>query len=314
MEPSVGEMSITVRTKARITHSAVQRTVARAFLATLAALAAHSSYAQISLSGYWEPIYHEDRVERVPGPSIGDYAGLPINAAARLRADSWDASLLTVPEHQCKPHPSTYGFRGVGTLRVWETRDAETQQLIKIETWITWQGQHREIWLDSRPPPPPNALHTWQGFSVGRWEGNALVVETDHLKAGWVRRNGVPLSDQATMTEYFFRHGEVLTHVAIVSDPVYLTEPIVRTNGFRYAVNGTMIAYPCRPATEIPRAKGTVPHNLPGRNLFINEDAMLRGLPIEAARGGAQTALPEYMEHIKSLTRTEDDVAPSGTR
>jgi hypothetical protein len=72
---------------------------------------------------------------------IGDYAGLPINDAARLRADSWDASLLTVPEHQCTPHPSTYGFRGVGTLRLWETRDQETQELIKIETWISWQSR-----------------------------------------------------------------------------------------------------------------------------------------------------------------------------
>ncbi len=210
-----------------------RRNVSQACLAMLAFVALRSACAQISLSGYWEPIYHEDRIERLPGPAIGDYAGLPINDAARLRADSWDASLLTVPEHQCKPHPSTYGFRGVGTLRLWETRDPETQQLIKIETWIAWQSQHREIWLDGRSPPPPHALHTWQGFSRGRWQGNTLVVETDHLKPGWARRNGVPLSDLATMKEYFFRHGDILTHVAIVSDPVYLTEPMVKSNGFR---------------------------------------------------------------------------------
>ncbi len=64
--------------------------------------------------GHWNPIMHEDRLERGPGPMAGDYAGLPINDAARQRADTWTASLLTVPEHQCKPHPSTYGFRGVG--------------------------------------------------------------------------------------------------------------------------------------------------------------------------------------------------------
>src|SRR5512132_4536416 len=75
--------------------------------------------AQIDLGGVWAPIFHEDQPERIPGPDIGDYAGLPITDAARMRAETWDASLLTIPEHQCKPHPSTYGFRGVGNLRVW---------------------------------------------------------------------------------------------------------------------------------------------------------------------------------------------------
>jgi hypothetical protein len=54
----------------------------------------------------------------IPGPDVGDYAGLPITPAARKRANTWEASLLTLPEHQCKPHPSTYGFRGIGQLRL----------------------------------------------------------------------------------------------------------------------------------------------------------------------------------------------------
>src|SRR5512138_2185861 len=74
--------------------------------------------AQIDLSGIWAPVFHEDQPERIPGPDIGDYAGLPITAAARMRGETWNASLLTLPEHQCKPHPSTYGFRGVGNLRI----------------------------------------------------------------------------------------------------------------------------------------------------------------------------------------------------
>jgi len=75
--------------------------------------------AQVDLSGIWAPIFHEDQPERIPGPEIGDYAGLPITDAGRMRGETWSASLLTVPEHQCKPHPSTYGFRGVGNLRIW---------------------------------------------------------------------------------------------------------------------------------------------------------------------------------------------------
>src|SRR3954471_5570177 len=81
------------------------------------------------LSGEWAPRFHEDQPERIPGPDIGDYAGLPITDAARLRGEAWSASLLTLPEHQCKPHPSTYGFRGVGNLRIWNVTDDATQQL-----------------------------------------------------------------------------------------------------------------------------------------------------------------------------------------
>ena len=84
---------------------------ARACIARVLALAmlwsAAGAYAQENFVGYWAPLYHEDFEERLPGPWIGDYLGLPINAAARLRAESWDASLLSLPEHQCKPHPST---------------------------------------------------------------------------------------------------------------------------------------------------------------------------------------------------------------
>jgi hypothetical protein len=252
--------------------------------------------AQLNLVGYWNPLFHEDVDERIPGPSIGDYLGLPINAAARLRAESWDASLLSMPEHQCKPHPSTYGFRGVGVLRIWEDRDESTQQLVKIHTHIAWQEQHREIWMDGRPHPPEYAPHTWQGFSTGRWEGDVLVVETTHLKAGWIRRNGLPLSDRATMVDRFHRYGDVMTHVSIVSDPVYLTEPLVKTNGFSLSPAGTMTPYPCEPVVEIVREAGAVPHYLPGQNPYAAEFATTFGVSPEAARGGAATALPEYVE------------------
>jgi hypothetical protein len=255
--------------------------------------------AQLNLTGYWEPIFHEDIEERIPGPSMGDYAGLPITDAARLRAQSWDASLLSLPEHQCKPHPSTYGFRGVGTLRIWEERVPATQQLIKIHTHIAWQAQHREIWMDGRPHPPEYAAHTWQGFSTGHFEGDVLVVYTTHLKAGWIRRNGLPLSDRATMTDRFYRHGDILTHVFIVEDPTYLSEPLVKTNGFRLNPAGTMDPYPCETVVEVERPEGYVPHFLPGKNPFITEFATTHGIPFEAAMGGAETALPEYQEKLK---------------
>jgi hypothetical protein len=254
--------------------------------------------AQVDFSGIWAPIMHEDSVERAAGPDIGDYLGLPINDAGRQRAESWDASLLTLPEHQCKPHPSTYGFRGVGNLRIWNDVDPESGQVVSIHTHIQWMEQKREIFMDNRPRPPDFAAHTWQGFSLGRWEGPVLVVETTHLKAGWIRRNGVMLSDRARMTERFIRHGDLLTHVYIIEDPVYLSEPLVKTNGFRLLPNGAIQPYPCQPAVEVERDPGDVPHHLPGQNPYLGEFAKKNNLPIEATRGGAETALPEFAKKL----------------
>ena len=251
--------------------------------------------AQVDLSGMWAPLFHEDQVERIPGPDVGDYAGLPINDALRMRADSWDASLLTLPEHQCKPHPSTYGFRGVGNLRITTQVDDKTQSIIKLHTHIQWQEQRRDIWMDGRPHPPDYAAHTWQGFSTGTWEGNVLVVKTTHLKAGWIRRNGLLITDQATMTERFIRHGNYLTHIYVIEDPNYLTEPLIKTNGFQLTPNPNMQPYPCYPTVEVPREKGEVPHHLPGENPFLGEFAKKHNLPQNAVRGGAETALPEFM-------------------
>jgi cyclase len=275
----------------------------RCVVLALAALAvAAPSSAQIDLTGMWAPLFHEDRDERIPGPEVGDYAGMPINDALRMRADTWDASLLTLPEHQCKPHPSTYGFRGVGNLRITADIDDPTQRTIKLNTHIQWQEQRREIWMDGRPHPPEYAAHTWQGFSTGRWEGNVLVVRTTHLKAGWIRRNGLVLSDRATMTERFIRHGNYLTHVYIIEDPVYLTEPLIRTNGFQWTPNPAMQPYPCYPTVEVPREKGEVPHHLPGANPFLEEYAKKNKLPQAAMRGGIETALPEFMRNPEPRT------------
>jgi len=126
-----------------------------------------------------------------------------------------------------------------------------------------------------------------------------LVVKTTHLKAGWMRRNGLPLSDRATMTDRFHRYGDVMTHVMIVEDPVYLTEPLVKTNGFLLAPAGTMTPYPCEPVIEVVREPGFVPHYLPGKNPFLREFGEHYGLPPEATRGGAATALPEFAEKLR---------------
>jgi glyoxylase-like metal-dependent hydrolase (beta-lactamase superfamily II) len=81
----------------------------------------------------------------------------------------------------------------------------------------------------------------------------------------------------------------------MIEDPNYLTEPLIKTSGFQLVQNPAMQPYPCYPTVEVPREKGEVPHHLPGENPFLNEYAKKHNLPENAMRGGAETALPEYM-------------------
>src|SRR5262244_3562906 len=97
----------------------------RLLLIGLMMLVSLPAFGQIDPSGEWNPRFHEDNPERLGGPEIGDYLGLPINDAARLRGESWNASILTMPEHQCKPHPADYSTRGPANLRIWKEVDPE---------------------------------------------------------------------------------------------------------------------------------------------------------------------------------------------
>jgi cyclase len=259
-------------------------------------IASSHAFAQRDLSGHWAALYHEDQPHRIPGPDLGDYTGIPLNDAGRLKADSWDASILTLREHQAKPHPSTYSLRGPANIRITRELDPVTQQTIGFELFGTFGQATRLIWLDGRPHPPSHAAHTWAGFSTGRWDGNALEVTTSHLKAGWLQRNGVAHSDQATMTERFIRHGNYLTAVTIVDDPVYLEEPFIRTTNWVLNPDQEVRRTQFDVVDEVAiRRKGEVPHYLPG-----SADAMRKltefssryGLPASAARGGAATTYP----------------------
>jgi hypothetical protein len=259
------------------------------------------AHAQSLLNGFWNPLMTEDIDERIPGPDQGDYAGLPVTPAAVKAARTWDPEELTQLEIQCRPHPSIYGIRGVGNLRIWEDRDPYTNQQNDIETWIAWQQQHRIIHMDPNyRHPPPWANETWQGISVGHWVGNVLYVHTDGVRAAWVRRNGLPTTDKAQMEERFFRYGTLLTHILMVTDPVYLSEPMVKSNGYELAPDGTMDPYPCQSANEIPRAAGIEPMNV-DYNPTLDEWAVRQHVPVKAAMGGADSMYPEYQDYIKSL-------------
>ncbi len=259
--------------------------------------------AQVELSGEWSTRQHEDSLERMPGPDIGEYVGIPLTPAARKAGDSWDPDLLTLPEHQCIPHPSDYG-PSFSNLRIWKEVDPLTQKVIAWHTMMQWMAPLRTIWMDGRPHPPEYAGHTWQGFSTGKWEGNILTVETTHLKKAWIRRNGIPRSDMATSIERFIRHGDVLTWVTIVNDSLYITEPFIRSRNFVLDPNQSFGNYPCGPfdiVDEVSRPEGSVPHRLPGANPDLEGITKQYGIPLEAVRGGADTMYPEYQLKLKEL-------------
>lgn len=250
-------------------------------------------FAQIDFSGEWAPRFYEDQPERVPGPDLGDYLGLPINDAARMRAQTWNASLLTLREWQCRPHSADYIWRGPSQLRIWKEVDPVSRQITAFHAeWL--RSVDRPIYLDGRPHPPESAPHTWAGFSTGKWDGDILTTTVTHLKEGYIRRNGVPRGDRATLTEHWMRHGDWLTVVTIVTDPDYLSEPFIRSTDYQLDLHQQIPPYPCEVTEEVDRPKGVVPSYMPGANKFLSEFGDKHGIPMEATRGGAETMYPEF--------------------
>ena len=286
-----------------------------AAVALAALVCATPVFAQADMDGTWQPRYHEDQPERIPGPELRDYLGLPINDAARQFADSWDPSRITLPEEQCRVHVSPYIYRGPTNLRIWEEKHPKTQDVIAIKHYHSTYEQTRTIYMDGRPHPGPNAAHTWMGFSTGHWEGDMLVIETSHLKQGWVRRNGLPMSDQAHMTEYWVRNGDLLTQVFMLFDPVYLTEPLVKSTEFvrspRELPAQTWL-WVCDPVVEIAtREENAVPSYMPGEHPFKDEFAQRWGIPEIANNGGAATMYPEFQEVVKKAPKPAPLPPPS---
>jgi hypothetical protein len=273
-----------------------------ALFALVVLMTAAPAFAQVELAGYWNGLFHEDQLERVPGPSLGDYLGLPINDQARAFAEAWDASRLTVPEHQCRAHASPYIYRGPLLLRMWEERDPQTQDVVALRHRIRNFQQDRTIWMDGRAHPSEYAPHTWMGFSTGRWESNVLVVRTTHIKQMWHRRNGLPQSDKTVLTERYIRHGDTITLVTITDDPVYLAEPLVKTTNLRLSAapfTPDQLLYPCQAVVEIAsQPRGAVPHYLPGQNPFLADFRRNFRLPEAATRGGADTMYPEFRRRL----------------
>src|SRR5262252_2769749 len=118
-------------------RSPMKSSVMMLFMAALFIAPPFSAVAQVDLSGYWHSPMQEDGLERGGGPLSGEYVGIPLTDAARMRADSWSASLLTVPERQCIPHPADYG-PSFSNLQMWKDVDPATKDDIAWHTHMSW--------------------------------------------------------------------------------------------------------------------------------------------------------------------------------
>ena len=185
------------------------------------------------ITGYWDGLLHEDYRIRLWGPDPGEIEGLPLNYEGEEAANNFDPNYYYKPENQCRNHGGAYSMRGP-FARHFHYEDENTLA-IRIEL----EALTRRIYLDGRPPPSEE--HTSLGHSVGEWVNGNLIVTTTHMTPYFHRRNGVPYSENAVMTEQFVLHTDdvadddekYLSILVKVVDPEYLTEPLVRSLDYK---------------------------------------------------------------------------------
>jgi hypothetical protein len=264
----------------------------------LGAATARAAFGQVDLAGSWAARNNE--ILAGDGLPV-DYTGMPLNDEARTKALSYSESQLSMIERQCQGWPAFYLVQGPFGLRIWSEIEPVKGSVV---SWTIGAWEDRApmtIWMDGRPHPSEYALHTRAGFTTGAWEGDTLVARTTHMQAGFLRKTGPPSSDLATLTTRFSRHGDILTVLAIIEDPVYLAEPWVLSKSFQLGATPVPpVGPPCMSTFEGREAGESVPHYLPEKNPFVDEMTRKYQIPREAVLGEPQTLYPEYRKKLKA--------------
>ncbi len=205
--------------------------------------------AAFDLTGYWVSIVSEDWRFRMFTPAKGDFPGFPLNAEGTKAANAWDPAKDEAAGLQCKSYGAAGLMRVPGRFHItWENDNT-----LRIDSDA---GQQTRL-LHFGGTLPQNATPQWQGYSVAQWErtrnrsrggegqpgagdssGGSLKVITTNLRAGYLRKNGVPYSEKATVTEYYDLLHEPdgtqwLVIKTIVEDPTYLTGPFITSTNLR---------------------------------------------------------------------------------
>jgi hypothetical protein len=230
--------------------------------------------APIDLTGQWVSVVSEDWRWRMTTPQKGDYASVPLNQEGRRVAETWDLSKDAASGEECRPFGAAAVLRLPLRVRIaWQ--DDST---LKLETDA---GQQTRLFKFAPAGAPPITTaraaageRTWQGESVALWNkvavsqglgfggsrgvaGGNLKVTTTNLRPGYLRKNGVPYSENTVVTEYFNRHDEPngdswFTVTTIVDDPKYLQQPFITSSHFKKEADASKWSpTPC--LTDVPR-------------------------------------------------------------
>jgi hypothetical protein len=207
--------------------------------------------APFDMTGYWVSMVTEDWRYRMFTPAKGDYQGIPLNAEGRRAADAWDPAKDEAAGEQCR----SYGAANI--MRVPERLHVTWQddQTMKLETDAgnqtrifffgipnreggDWQGISKASWDFDPGFGVPAQRFDPQFGQFGKPAGGSLKVVTTRLKPGYLRKNGVPYSASAILTEYYDRvtepNGNTYLVVTItVEDPMYLGQPYMASTSFR---------------------------------------------------------------------------------
>jgi hypothetical protein len=211
--------------------------------------------APADLTGYWVSIVTEDWRYRMVTPKKGDFASVPLTAEGRKVGDAWDPAKDEAAGEQCKSYGAPAIMRVPGRIHI----DWQDDMTLKVETDAgtqtrlfhfgpdqalagpgTLQGYSAATW--DAPPPPQNAAaqNNVAGGAAAEAQarGGSLKVATNHLNAGYLRKNGVPYSENALLTEYYTRTNEPngdswLIVTTIVEDPQYLNLPFLTSTHFK---------------------------------------------------------------------------------
>jgi hypothetical protein len=213
--------------------------------------------APIDITGNWVSVVSEDWRWRMVVPAKGDYSSVPLNAEGRKVADAWDPAKMNADG--CRPFGAAALMRVPGRLRIAWADDTT----LRVEADA---GQQTRLLRFATPARSDR--HTWQGTSVAEWQRilspgglgvslqtapprmGSLKVVTTNLRAGYLRRNGVPYSENAVVTEYFDRmsayDSDWLVVLTVVEDPKYLNQPFLTSTHFKRETDATRWApTPC---------------------------------------------------------------------
>jgi hypothetical protein len=274
--------------------------------ASLLLATAGAALAQGDLTGDWNLIGQQSLTNQNDGPYPDDLSGIPVNTDARAAALAFNAEAIEQLDRQCEPWSATYVLNGIVGMSIREQPDPKTGNTVGLRIAAIGDRMAMTVWLDGRTEPP-EALHTFAGFTTGVWRGQTLVTTTTHIKDGYLTRNGVPNSSQEILRMFMTRHGELLTATGIMRDPVYLTAPYPWAETYRLNVTGVAsILSPttqmlCLPEeTVVGLSDGyhtsTV---LPGQNTLMDFMLKTYGIPLDASVGGEQTMLPSFQRRLE---------------